>query len=133
MQCRIIRIHQCISPTVSHFVVNSHYLYVSQLSEFLMLYIRLKVAPGGSINPSTINSDCIENQFCQQRGIHNGNNTNPSYNTFRSTQNAMIMLQSTISRKGNTGANASQRGPGALPYCISTGNKLTKRRRYVQQ
>lgn len=32
-----------------------------------------------SIVPNRINSDVIENVFCQQRGMYNGNNTNPTY------------------------------------------------------
>lgn len=34
---------------------------------------------GGSIIPNRINSDVIENVFSQQRGLHNGNNSNPTY------------------------------------------------------
>ena len=32
-----------------------------------------------SIVPNRINSDVIENVFCQKRGLYDGNNTNPTY------------------------------------------------------
>ena len=33
--------------------------------------------PDGCVVPSRVNSDLIENHFCQTRGLHNGNMTNP--------------------------------------------------------
>ena len=93
---------------------------------------RLKVAPGTSINPSRLNSDVIENQFCQQRGIFNGNNSNPSYNTFQTTQSAMIMMQPMVSPKGNAGTKKSiKHGGGAVPYCIAAGEPLVKKKKKI--
>ena len=65
-----------------------------------------------SIIPSRINSDVIENVFCQQRGLYNGNNTNPTYLNYCRTMNAVILGQTTISRKSNAGPDAS----GAQPF-----------------
>lgn len=54
-----------------------------------------------SIIPSRVNSDVIENLFSQQRGIFQGNNTNPSYLTYCRTMNAVILGQPSISKKSN--------------------------------
>ena len=59
----------------------------------------------GSITPSRINSDAIENPFSQQRGLHNGANTNPNYLTFSQCFN---LGQTSISRKSNTGGSGAQ-------------------------
>ena len=47
----------------------------------------------GSITPARINSDAIENLFSQQRGLHNGANTNPNYLTFSRSVNSIILDQ----------------------------------------
>lgn len=57
----------------------------------------------GSVVPARINSDAIENIFSQQRGIHNGTNTNPDYLSYSRTMNTVILGEKTISRKSNTG------------------------------
>ena len=54
-----------------------------------------------SIVPSRVNSDIIENLFSQQRGIFQGNNTNPTYLTYCRTMNSVILSQPSISRKSN--------------------------------
>lgn len=61
--------------------------------------------PGEGVSPSRFNSDIIENNFCQVRGLHNGNTTNPNYNTYKYTMNSVILGQSCKSRgrKSNTG------------------------------
>lgn len=69
---------------------------------------------GASIIPSRVNSDVIENVFSQQRGLYNGNNTNPTYLGYCRTMNSIIIGQPSISRKSNTGG----RGAGADPYEI---------------
>ena len=68
--------------------------------------------PGEGVSPSRFNSDLIENNFCQVRGLHNGNTTNPNYDTYRTTMNSVILGQSCKSRgrKSNTGL------PTADPY-----------------
>ncbi|PIK38809.1 hypothetical protein BSL78_24364 [Apostichopus japonicus] len=44
--------------------------------------IHLEEYPNGYIIPSRYNSDIIENHFCQQRGLHNGNATHPTYSSY---------------------------------------------------
>ena len=61
----------------------------------------------GSITPARINSDAIENLFSQQRGLHNGANTNPNYLTFSRSVNSIILGQTTISRKSNAGGSGA--------------------------
>jgi len=56
-----------------------------------------------SIVPNRINSDVIENIFSQQRGLHNGANTNPTYLTYSRTMNTIILGEASISKKSNTG------------------------------
>jgi len=65
-----------------------------------------------SIVPNRINSDVIENVFCQQRGLYNGNNSNPTYLNYCNTMNAVILGQGSISRKSNVGGATS----GAEPF-----------------
>ena len=55
-----------------------------------------------SITPCYVNSDPIENIFCQERGIHNGLNTNPTYLQYSKAMNSVILGEKTISRKSNT-------------------------------
>lgn len=61
--------------------------------------------PNGSVVPARFNSDPVENHFCQMRGVHNGNMTNPNYGQYCDTVNAIILGQSLKSRgkKGNAG------------------------------
>ena len=65
-----------------------------------------------TIVPCRINSDVIENVFSQQRGLYNGNNTNPNFLTYCRTMNAIIIGQPSISRKSNTGGGST----GANPF-----------------
>lgn len=60
---------------------------------------------GKVIAPSRFNSDLAENIFCQQRGLYNGNSTNPNYYSYRNTMNNIILGQSSKSsaRKSNAG------------------------------
>lgn len=46
-----------------------------------------------SIIPSRVNSDVIENMFCQQRTLHNGANTNPTYLGYCYSINSVILGQ----------------------------------------
>ena len=61
----------------------------------------------GSITPNRVNSDAIENLISQQRGLHNGANTNPNYLTFSRSVNSIILGQSSGSRKSNAGGNGA--------------------------
>ena len=55
--------------------------------------------PGTSIVPAMVNSDAIENNFCQHRGKFNGLNTNPTALQYRRNINGVILGQSAISKK----------------------------------
>lgn len=77
----------------------------SALFGFLQLChsaLTLKIA----IIPALINSDIIENLFCQQRGICNGLNTNPTLLQYGPALNAIILSQCTVSKKSNSGTKA---------------------------
>jgi hypothetical protein len=66
---------------------------------------RLKYS-SGSIIPNRANSDLIENMFCQQRTLHSGANTNPTYLGYCRSVNAVILGQTSVSRKSNSGGGA---------------------------
>lgn len=59
-----------------------------------------------SIVPKRTNSDLIENMFCQQRTLYNGANTNPTYLGYCRSVNAVILGQTSISRKSNSGGGS---------------------------
>jgi hypothetical protein len=63
-----------------------------------------------SIMPSRFNNDVAENMFCQQRGLYNGNSTNPNYAAYRTTVNSVLLGQSLLSRgrKSNAGLRAAK-------------------------
>ena len=65
----------------------------------------------GSIVPSRNNSDIIENVFCQQRALYNGNNTNPTYLNYCRTMNTVILGQTTISRRSNASPHETTTEP----------------------
>ena len=56
-----------------------------------------------SIIASRVNSDVVENMFCQQRTFHNEANTNLTYLGYFNTVNSVILGQHTVSKKSNTG------------------------------
>ena len=55
------------------------------------------------IKPGFINSDIVDNFFCQQRGIHHGLSTNPSVSQYGPAVNSIIHGQKTVSRKPSAG------------------------------
>ena len=55
-----------------------------------------------SITPGYINSDLIENWFCQICGLHNGFNQNPTLKMIGPSINSNVIPGSVISVKGNT-------------------------------
>lgn len=59
------------------------------------------IAGGHSIVPCYLNSDLVENFFCQQRGIKHGCNTNPNVLQYGPAVNAIILGQMAVSRKSN--------------------------------
>ena len=54
-----------------------------------------------AVLPGYINSDVVENFFCQQRGTTNGLNTNPTIYQYGPSVNSIILGQKTVSRKSN--------------------------------
>ena len=84
--------------------------------------IHLTKYPNGYVVPSRINSDIVENHFCQQRGMFNGCNTHPTYSNYCTTVNSVILGQSLKSRgrKSNAGLSA------ASCYNISTNMSLNQ-------
>ena len=78
--------------------------------------------PSATIVPGWVNSDPIENFFCQQRAKHNGANTNPNYYSYLTGINSIILGESTISSKSNAGKVAAQ------PYQFQTPGTLKPRK-----
>ena len=61
---------------------------------------------GAFITPSLINSDVVENHFCQQRATYNGANTNPNALQYRRNLNSIILGQNIVSNKANAGKSS---------------------------
>jgi hypothetical protein len=76
---------------------------ISSVKGFEELCIYKLKKSNSSIIPSRVNSDIIENMFCQQRTLHNGANTNPNYLGYCNSVNSVILGQTSISRKSNVG------------------------------
>ncbi|KAK3109107.1 hypothetical protein FSP39_023224 [Pinctada imbricata] len=93
------------------------------INGFLSL-CQLHLGKGDSITPAYVNSDIIENHFCQQRGIRNGLNTNPTIMQYGPSNNAIILGQTTISRRSNAGT-AKNYKYDALPPQKSKSNCTT--------
>ena len=55
--------------------------------------IHLTRYKNGYIVPSRINSDIVENHFCQQRGMFNDFNTHPTYSNYCTSVNSVILGQ----------------------------------------
>lgn len=68
-----------------------------------LVKLRFDLAPGTSITPTFINSDIIENIFCQYRATYNGPGTNPPYRIVQKLATTVTLEQSTVSRRSNTG------------------------------
>ena len=84
---------------------------------------------GWSITPAMINSDPIENTFCQQRGKFNGLNTNPTALQYRRNINGVILGQAAISTKSNS-ARGTHRGKcESFKYAVPNKSKSTQKRK----
>ena len=75
---------------------------------------KLKIS-NASIIPSRLNSDVIDNMFCQPRTLHNGANTNPTYLGYCHSVYSVITGQTSISRQSNVGGEVAQ-----LPHAINS-------------
>ena len=62
---------------------------------------RFSRSNGSIIISATINGDPIENIFSQQRGIHNGANSNSDYLTYCRSTDSIILGEKLIFRKSN--------------------------------
>ena len=69
---------------------------------------KIVIERGSSLVPAIINSDVVENFFCQQRGVCNGLNSNPTYAQYMSSCNSIILTQGSVSRKSNASSHKSQ-------------------------
>ena len=58
-----------------------------------------------SITLEYLNSDIVENHFCQQRGTGNGLNTNPTFAQYVTSNTAICQKQTSVSSKGNSSTN----------------------------
>ena len=67
-----------------------------------------------SLLPGYINSDLIENWFCQHRGLRNGFNQNPTLRQIAGATNTNIITGSVVLSKGNVGG-LTYRTKGVLP------------------
>ena len=86
--------HECIDDTIN---------MLQTFPDICRLH--LDEYPDGNVTPSRFNNDIAENIFCQQRGLYNGNTTNPTYARYCTTVNSVILGQSSKSRgrKSNAG------------------------------
>ena len=66
---------------------------------------------GKSVVPAGINSDIVENFFCQQRTLCHGSTTNPNVLQYKYGINATILGQSAISKKSNAPPSKKQIQP----------------------
>lgn len=71
------------------------------------------------IIPARVNSDAVENVFCQQRAQRNGATTNPTYNQILHGTNAILLTATTVSKKSNSGGSSS-----AMPFCFYKKKKI---------
>jgi len=76
-----------------------------------------RLSQGHPVLPSRINSDLIENFFCQQRTQRHGSNQNPTYNEYCKAVNSTVLGHCSRSRARKANADGSQAQPyrGALP------------------
>ena len=90
--------------------------------------LKLKFAeyPISTISLHRLNSDVVENNFCSQRGMINGANTNPTYLRYCKAMNTIIMSQAVVSKVSNAGGLRCV--GGALPYKHHTGKSFKSMR-----
>lgn len=82
---------------------------------------RALVGQGDSITPAYVNSDVVENHFCQQRGTCNGLNTNPTLAQYGPSNTSICLSQTSVSSKSNASTKA-------LNFKATTPCPLNKRR-----
>jgi len=103
----------CNSKT-NYITRECHEDLMSMLLGFARICInKINYSPLGSICPSRISSDIVENFFCCQRSL-NGCTTNPTYLQFSKSVNTLIITQNSLSKKGNAATKVTV--GGATPY-----------------
>ena len=75
--------------------------------------------------PGYINSDLIENWFCQHRGLRNGFNQNPTLSQIAGATNSNIITGSVVSSKGNAGG-LTFLSKGVMPPTKKFKSELSK-------
>ncbi len=79
-----------------------------------------RLMSGHSVLPARINSDVVENFFCQQRSKCHGANTNPTYQQYTKGVNTIILA----SRSKRSGKKANAGVNGAVPLNYTTSMPL---------
>ncbi len=79
-----------------------------------------RISVGSSVCAAGINSDAVENIFCQQRSQRHGSNSNPTAAQYRHGLTATILTQSSVSKK----SNAYARKRSAEPLVFSSPKPL---------
>lgn len=105
----------------------SHETYcdlTSMVRGFLELCTRRIKVHKRSLVPAGLNSDVIENFFCQQRTICHGSNTNPTVHQYKYGINATILGQNAVCKKSN--ASTSKR-KSVQPFNISRPGPLKRK------
>ena len=87
-------------------------------------FVNRMVSQGIPVSPCDINSDIIENFFSSQRGIQGGSKTNPPMHSYLYNVTSIVIGQSIVSTKSNTGGQ----GKAAEPYKFSTPGPLQSNR-----
>ena len=93
----------------------------SSVAGFIQVCQRV-IPKGVGVRPKFFNSDLIENFFCQQRGIRNGLNTNPTIAQYGPGINAIVLGQTTVSTHSNSSSKA-------LPFKGTTPVPLNNKQR----
>jgi len=82
---------------------------IISLTEYAINEIHTEVVP------SRLNSDIIENIFCQQRPIYHGPTTNPTYNSYITGINSVIFGQTVVSKQCNASGNRAEQYAAKRP------------------
>jgi hypothetical protein len=89
-----------------------------------LVKLHTEAFPGGSIRPFIVNTDVVENIFCQQRACHNGAMTHPNLYQYRYTLNSIFLSAGLYSTKGNASGNDA----AADPYCFHLPKPFSKKK-----
>lgn len=88
-----------------------------------LVEVKLLQCPLGYICPGRVNTDVIENFFCNIQGLH-GFNNNPTYLQYQKAINTVIISRKMVSTKSNARCKVTVHG--AVPYKIHSGKSFKK-------